>query len=664
MTLNSKRMISRKTFHISLLAAIGIMISALGVSLRANEPIRLKYNHPGLLTDLGVGLWAWPFPVDYDHDGDYDLVVNCPDVPYNGIWYFENTGGKANPVFKAPVWLAPALKNIQFSEANGKLVVMTPGVVYTDFLKSFTQSTDTIFKPAFYKELSEKSRFNLWRMVDYEGDGDQDFIVAIDDWSDYGWDNAFDEKGTWKNGPIHGYIYLVEQTAPDEYAPPRHLNAGGKKIDLYGVSGANFFDFDNDGDLDIIMGEFVDRITWFENIGSRTQPVYAEGKFLKVEGKTFRVDLEMFISNAADWDHDGYIDLIIGEEDGRVFWLRNSGKKTPDGPVFEKPVYFQQEAGDLKFGALVTPYSIDWDNDGDEDLICGNTAGYIGFIENLDGGNPPQWANPVYLKADGKTIRIMAGENGSIQGPAEKKWGYTTLSVVDWNCDGLPDIVANSIWGKIEWYENKGTRSKPRLAAAQPVEVEWSGVNPKPAWNWWNPTGKNLVTLWRTTPLVYDWNQDGLPDLVMPDHEGYLAFWERIREKKTLKLLPGKRIFTAEENTSPTDQFTNDDEGRLRLSTKTAGGSGRRNYCIADWDGDGLPDLLVNSVNISFLKNKGVRNGKVVLENKGPLLTKKMAGHSTSPTVVDWDRDGIPDLLFGAEDGHLYYYPNDQVKKK
>ena len=71
---------------------------------------------------------------------------------------------------------------------------------------------------------------------------------------------------------------------------------------------------------------------------------------------------------------------------------------------------------------------------------CGATpAGYIGFIENLGNGDSPKWAKPVYLEADGKTILIQAGENGSIQGPAERKWGYTTLSVVDW--DGSYNFV-------------------------------------------------------------------------------------------------------------------------------------------------------------------------------------------------------------------------------
>ena len=53
---------------------------------RPLEP--LVYNHPGLIVDVGVGLWAWPLPMDFDGDGDLDLVVNCPDKPSNGVYFF------------------------------------------------------------------------------------------------------------------------------------------------------------------------------------------------------------------------------------------------------------------------------------------------------------------------------------------------------------------------------------------------------------------------------------------------------------------------------------------------------------------------------------------------------------------------------------------------
>ncbi|HSN49115.1 MAG TPA: VCBS repeat-containing protein, partial [Flavobacterium sp.] len=391
---------------------------------------------------------------------------------------------------------------------------------------------------------------------------------------------------------------------------------------------------------------------------SRKKPVYAEPKFIKINNKVLHLDLEMIVPNSADWDGDDDIDLIVGIEDGRVVFIENTGKKDKNGPVFREPVYLQQDAQFLKFGALVTPVSTDWDDDGDEDLVCGNTAGYIGFIENLSGGENPRWAKPVYLEAGGEIFHIMAGENGSIQGPAEQKWGYTTLSVADWNGDGLKDIMYNSIWGKVEWLENTGKPGKPKLSKTKPVEVEWPGINPKPAWNWWNPEGKILVTQWRTVPFAIDWNNDGLMDIIMLDHEGYLTFWERYSENGRLKLKPGQRIFTAEENSTFTNLFFNDEKGLLRLNTKEAGGSGRRKFCIVDWDRDGRLDILINGLNVNFLRNKRTKNGLTVLEDLGPLSKAVLAGHDTSPTPVDWDKNGIPDLLIGAEDGHFYLLKN------
>ncbi len=62
----------------------------------------------------------------------------------------------------------------------------------------------------------------------------------------------------------------------------------------------------------------------------------------------------------------------------------------------------------------------------------------------------------------------MAGPNGSIQGPCEAKWGYTTLTVADWDGDGLPDLVVNSIWGKVVWYQKhrhaQGAEARRRAA--------------------------------------------------------------------------------------------------------------------------------------------------------------------------------------------------------
>src|SRR5690242_14063154 len=91
---------------------------------------RLKYNNPGLIVDLGVGLWAWPVPADADGDGDNDLIVVCPDVPYNGAYLFENASPPASkqklPVFKPAKKLSAGAFQVTPSyvtDANGKTTV-------------------------------------------------------------------------------------------------------------------------------------------------------------------------------------------------------------------------------------------------------------------------------------------------------------------------------------------------------------------------------------------------------------------------------------------------------------------------------------------------------------------------------------------------------------
>ncbi|MDD4190664.1 MAG: VCBS repeat-containing protein [Mangrovibacterium sp.] len=610
--------------------------------------IRLQYQNPGTQADLGVGLWAWPLPLDFDQDGDMDLVVSSSgNYPYNGMYLFENTTGKPFPDFKAPVRIGDGLSKIHVSYVGKDARVLGQGVEYNNFRhKALTDATG-LFPAVEIFQFAEKVRSSQWKYVDYENDGDLDLLVGIDDWSEYGWDDAFDKNGKWTRGPLHGYVVLIENNQ-GRYQLKGKLSAGGKPIDQFGMVSPNMYDFDGDGDLDLICGEFTDRLTWFENTGTREKPEFAGGRFLENDNGLITMDLQMIVPNAVDWDGDGDIDLIVGDEDGRVAWIENTGQTTNHMPLFNSPVYFRQQAADLKFGALVTPFSVDWDNDGDEDLICGNTAGYIGFIENLDGGNPPRWREPVLLEADGKPIRIQAGENGSIQGPCERKWGYTTLSVADWDGDGLQDIVINSIWGKIEWFRNTGTKTNPHLASRQPVKIDWDGKTPqKPAWNWWDPAPDELVTQWRTTPLMTDWDRDGMMDLVMLDHEGYLAFFRRFNKNGEFYVHPGERIFLDADN----------GQAPLRLNERAAGKSGRRKLCLTDWDGDGDLDLLADSQNAVWYENTGEENGKVLFKKKNDLMDIRLTGHTTSPTAVDWNRDGVPELLLGAEDGHFYYLP-------
>jgi hypothetical protein len=649
---------------------------------------KLAYNNPSLLVDVGVGLWASPLPIDFNHDGLTDLVVVCTGLPSNGVYFFENSGlvdpATKLPIMRAAVRKGPAVLSPQVSYVDGKPVVSSPGFIYPDFLESgFAKpvalpTPEKVFDeraPIANPQWPDDIRANQWRFVDYDGDGKTDLIVGIDYWGDYNWENAYkgdkrayDKDGKWQTGPLRGYVYYLRNTGTNEqpvYAKSVKLEAGGKIIDTFGMPSPCFADFRGTGKLDLICGEFRDGFTFFENIGTRTAPKYAAGRPLMVAGEPLHMDLCMITPLAYDFDGDGHVDLIVGDEDGRVALIRNTGRIVDGLPQFEQPHYFQQEAENVKFGAIASPTAVDLDGDGLEDLVAGNTSGYIGFIKNL-GGKPPRWAAPMYISAGGKIIRPQAGPNGSPLGPSEAKWGYTNVNAADWDGDGLIDLVVSDIWGRIVWYKNTGTKTDFKFAAGQPVEVAWQGPAQKPAWNWWSPKGNELVTQWRSTPCLIDWNHDGLMDLITLDAEGYLAFFERHRTAEgKLELLPPQRIFYAKDVSSYNQHGipTNAESGVLRMNSTIAGASGRRTFTFFDWDGDGTLDLLVNTrPNVNFFKGLGRdAQGHWVFKDMGALHPERLASHATTPTIVHWDNPR-GDLLFGSEDGFLYFLHSPVVK--
>ncbi|MEP7267045.1 MAG: VCBS repeat-containing protein [Saprospiraceae bacterium] len=630
---------------------------------QTKEEIRIKQNNSGLIVDLGTGLWGAPIPVDFNGDGLMDIIMSCPDTPYRGIYFFKNIGTSSKPLFDVAKKVSDvAYKNTQASYVGKDLHVISEGTEYVGFEKDLFASPISITVDSQPGIDLKKVRSNIWSYVDFDNDGDQDILVGIDDWGDYGWDNAYDKNGKWTNGPLRGFIYLLENHN-GKYLNKGKLLAGSQPLETYGAPGANMADFDRDGKKDIICGEFLDKLSWYRNIGTLSNPKFAGGRFLVDEkGDTIRLHTEMITPVTVDFDRDGKIDLVVGDEDGRVAFIKNTGRIKNNIPVFKSPVYLKQKAGYLKFGALTTPYSMDWDSDGNEDIISGNSSGNIGFIKNLSGGLNPIWAAPIALKCNGKEIRIMAGKNGSIQGPAEEKWGYTTLSVADWDNDGKKDLIVNSIFGKIIWYRSIG--DPVNLEGPYSVKVDWvESQVPKPEWNWWNPGKTDLVTHWRTTPFAIDWNLDGLTDLIMLNHEGFLSYYERERKNGDLWLKPGRQIFyLISDSTNDNSQLSFSVAKPLQLSIGIAGKSGRRKLCFVDWNNDGRLDLMVNSNNACYYENIKQIGDMVYFQNKGDVSQVKLAGHDTSPTPVDWDKDGIYDLLIGAEDGHFYLVKNN-IKK-
>ena len=656
----------------------------------------LKYNTRGTAY-MKAGLCSSAVVGDFDGDGDDDVyLASGGNMPMGGTWYFENVspkGAKGAPTaFKPRVRRGHCSGGIRCMLADGTSAVVARRKVNYRFEKD-----PSAFEP-FGGNLPDnvhfgKVRANYWRLKDFDGDGRDDIVVGVGDWREYGWDNNYAMNGIWTNSAIHGYVYIVRNEGgargSENWGEQQMLRIeNGDSVEVFGNASPMLEDWDGDGDLDLITGDFRDNWLYFENIGTRTMPVYTSGRLLRgSDGARLRADLCITRPFAYDWDKDGRIDFLSGEEDGRLGFYRNTGRMEKGLPVFDPPVYLRAERDYVNFGILCTPWVVDWDGDGDQDIIAGNSAGYVAFIENLSGSGvaEPKWNEPkclpckkgahtpieqplgTYSIFEHAPFRIRAGPNGSIQGPCEAIWGYTCLSAADWDGDGDIDIMLNNIWGKIILLRNIGTRTKPELDAPEGVEVEWDGAQPELKWGWFQanktPNAREIVTQWRTTPVMHDVNGDGLMDLVLVDTEGYLAFFERFRQPNgTLALKSPRRAFLDVATGRPMAVSGWSGNGRDR-----GGSAGRRKICLVDWNGDGMLDIVMNSAHVGgnavLWLQVAAGDGTWSFRKVGDLADDKLEWHSTSPCACDFDGDGVPDLLLGAEDGFFYHLRNPRSGK-
>ncbi len=148
---------------------------------------------------------------------------------------------------------------------------------------------------------------------------------------------------------------------------------------------AAFGDVDNDQDQDLFLGEsFTGKIIFFRNTGSENQPQFTQDESIILD---FTYPGSFPAPVLADIDEDGDLDLIVGERDGNVNLVHNTGTATD--PSFELAT--SNFAG-AQIALLSTPALTDIDKDGDLDLFVGEEQGQLSFYRNL--GSPTSVSSP------------------------------------------------------------------------------------------------------------------------------------------------------------------------------------------------------------------------------------------------------------------------------
>jgi hypothetical protein len=186
----------------------------------------------------------------------------------------------------------------------------------------------------------------------------------------------------------------------------------------------------------------------------------------------------------ADWDEDGDWDLLSGESNGYITLFRNIGTETE--PVLTNEGHIQANGYDIDVGSLSVPVIDDWDEDGRKDLIVGCDTGYVYVYLNTGSNTDPVFGSAFKILADGVEIRKMKN--------------YP--EVADMNGDGLKDLVMSWIDGSCLFWPNYNTNSDPVFYENYELVGFTDPLDPGPGeYNW-------------SHMEVCDWNEDGYPDIL------------------------------------------------------------------------------------------------------------------------------------------------------
>ena len=256
------------------------------------------------------------------------------------------------------------------------------------------------------------------------------------------------------------------------------------------------------------------------------------------------------------------------------------------------------------------------------------------------------------LRVDGSVVTDMAGnlllggeqllqmnslrfQDPVIVAPSIPGEAFTVPMRADMNGDQLADLVVgvktSAGTGKIRIYYNTGSQESPRFEASQFLQADGSDLEV--------PASGCLGVY----PRVFDWNRDGLSDLVLGHADGTISWAANIGSAET----PVFGSFFAVQVIG-TDLDVGD----------------RATFDIVDWSNDGRYDLIVGNLagDIQVLLNQA-DTGPALFASLDSVrdadgMAINVAGGRASISVVDLDADGKNDIVAGNTDGQLVYYRN------
>ena len=226
-----------------------------------------------------------------------------------------------------------------------------------------------------------------------------------------------------------------------------------------------------------------------------------------------------------DLNGDGHRDILSGSYSrtgaDSMAGLFHVLRGRPDG-TFQKaetltgtdgqPLIIPADEDSLTEKICTRPFAVDWDSDGDLDLVVGNFAGtFYLFQGEGDGRFLPE---PEQLMSGGEPLQLAAQVIEDGASTTLRRAAHSDPFVIDWDGDGDLDLLSGASTGGVQWAENTaGPGKPPQLAAFQHL------IEPGPPLEYGQLlTADDLTAPARATRIwVADVNADGRLDLLVGD---------------------------------------------------------------------------------------------------------------------------------------------------
>lgn len=450
---------------------------------------------------------------DLDNDGDLDLIAGG----FTGLNYFENIGSSTAPEFiqvdnffsglnvgQLPV---PDLADID-ADNDLDLVVGFSENGLVKIYQNIGTVTAAQFSESNVIELGDVGLYAYPNFCDLDADGDQDIVVGRDGFGIiYYQNNGTMESGLWEvndsiftglgnetywNSPglvdlngngtldlIFGQaagplFYYDNNGTPNAPSWQQNNTLFGGIIDVGGASNPVFFDFDGDGDFDLISGSQMGDIKYFENVGTSYSPAWQEDSsyFSSIDHSIYSA------ITIGDVNDDGLPDAIVGDLNGHFFFHQNTGL----GFIWDT-----ETLSSVNITGWSAPRLVDMDEDGDLDIVAGNEAGNLFYFENQGTIAEPDW-----IEITGYFFGIDIGSN-------------CVPTVGDLDADNSLDIITGNISGDVQIFGNPGGLWMEDFGQVAGISGDQN-----------------------TTPALIDLDNDGDLDLVLGNYYGTLSYYENL----------------------------------------------------------------------------------------------------------------------------------------